>query len=264
MKRRALLVSSAAVALLAAELGLGLFASGCSEAPETGGKRVTLATRVTLEAAARAPFSTSLGWQITLDAAYVSIGELRYFEGDPVTAWRWIEIRSAHAHPGHYQEGGAIGEMLEPASVDLFSTPTDLAGGEGVTGVASSARFTFHAPPVGPAASALGGAIARVIGIAEKDGLVRPFAVSAAESDVLDSDGLAQVEGCTFANGTIDGDGTVIVEIRPTVWLDQIDFSVVPESSDGAAVELVAGELPHKAFVRGLKKAAAYEFSFSR
>jgi hypothetical protein len=264
MKRRTSLIILGAGALLGAELALGLLASGCSEAPNTGGERVTLATRVELEEKARAPFTTGLGWQVTIDEAYVSIGELRYFEGDPVTAWRWLEIGNAHAHPGHYQEGGAIGEMLEPTSLDLLASPVEIAVGQGVTGVASSARFSFHAPPTGPAVSELGGAIARVVGTATKDALVRPFAVSALEADVLDTEGLPQVEGCTFEDGGVDGDGTVVLVLRPSVWLDQVDFSLVTESADGAPVELAPGEIPHKGFVRGLKKAAAYGFSYRR
>ena len=238
------------------------FTCGCSEAPNTGGERVTLATRVELEEKARAPFTTGLGWEVTIDEAYVSIGELRYFEGDPVTAWRWLEIESAHAHPGHYQEGGAVGEMLEPTSVDLLASPVETALGKGVTGVASSARFSFHAPPTGPASSALSGSVVRVVGTATKDALVRPFAVSALEADVLDTEGLPQVEGCTFENGGVDAGGTVVLEVRPSVWLDQVDFSLVAESAGGAPVELPPGEIPHKGFVRGLEKAAAYGFSF--
>lgn len=248
--------------MLALELAIGLGAAGCSDASETSGKRVTLATRIELEPAARAPLTTALGWEVSIDTAYVSIGELRYFEGDPVTAFRWLEIPRAHAHPGHYQQGGAVGEMLEPTSVDLVATPIEIAVGQGVTGVASSARFTFHAPAVGPAAGELAGAVARVTGTATQGTLVRPFAVSASETDVFDASGQPIVEGCTFSAGAIDGDGTVVVTLRPSVWLDQIDFSLVPESTDGAPVELAPGEIPHKGFVRGLKKAAAYAFSF--
>jgi hypothetical protein len=264
LKRRALLISVSAALLLAAELAVGLAASGCSEAPDTGGRRVTLATRVELEAEARAPFTSGFGWQITLEQAFVSIGELRYFEGDPVTAWRWLAIGRALAHPGHYQQGGVIGEMLEPTSVDLFATPTALSAGQGVTGVARSARFAFHAPPVVPAATALCRAVARVVGTATQGALSRPFAISASAADVADASGRPEVQGSVFTGGEIDADGTVVVVIRPTLWLDQIDFSSVPESSDGAPVELLPGEIAHNAFVRGLEKAAAYDFSFER
>ena len=69
--------------------------------------------------------------------------------GRRVVARRWWAIREAHAHPGHYEAGGTIGEMLTPTSVDLVQGVTDLGTGPGITGTALSARFSFQAPPEG-------------------------------------------------------------------------------------------------------------------
>src|SRR5687768_15199225 len=102
--------------LLAGSLVLG----ACGDASETpSGRRVALGTRVTAEALS---FTNAYGWQVDVSSALVSIGELRYFEGAPVVARaeppaqakdslaRWFTIRAAHAHPGHYEEGGSVGD----------------------------------------------------------------------------------------------------------------------------------------------------------
>ena len=228
--RRAFVTCLGAAGLLSAELALGLAAGGCGD--ETAGERVVLETRAEL---AQTTFSTSLGWEITLTEATVAIGELRYFEGEPVTAW--FGIRPAYAHPGHYQEGGTVGEMLEPVSVDLMASPVALPAGNGVTGTARSALFAADS--------------VRVAGTAKQGATERTFFAVASPSE--------PVVGCTFANGEISGDGTVVVTVHAEVWLDQVDFALLPDSG-----ELVPGEIPHKAFVRGLQKAAAYTFAYER
>lgn len=246
ISRRMLMGLSGAGVLVAAELWLGVLVGGCSD--ETGGERVTLATRAELEPAG-GELVTSLGFHVELARVELSLAELRYFEGEPVTARRapLLAIRQAWAHPGHYQTGGTVGEMLEPASFELTAGPVALPGGAGVTGVARSARVTFAAAQEW---------VVRVEGIARRDELERPFSALATGADV------SSVEGCAFDHGRIDADGTVVLRVRPGIWLDQVDFSLVPESTDAAPVALAPGELPHKAFVRGLAKAAAYGFSF--
>ena len=44
--------------------------------------------------------------------------------------------------------------------------------------------------------------------------------------------------------------------------LDQIDFEQVAPAADESRVDLAPGSPPYNAFVRGLKKAAAYWFGY--
>jgi hypothetical protein len=244
-------------------------AGGCSGAGDaTGGKRVELATRIDLSAAAQAPFTNGFGYEVTLDRVLVSVGELRYHAGAPV-GWRrspagqWFGVREAWAHPGHYAAGDELGEMLDPDTVDLLSAPVGLTDGEGVTGEYLSAAFSFRAPPVGSLASELGDDVVLVQGSAKSADLEFAFEAHATEADVLDTYGVPVVAGCPFSDGTVASDGTVVVTIDPALWLDQVDFAREPNVVAGETTVLDPAGVPHEAFVRGLKKAAGYAFSFT-
>src|SRR5262249_25416012 len=148
---------------------LALALGGCSGSTSTTGRRVDLATRVEVGEDTGTEFTTAEGWQVKLDKAALAIGAFQYFDGEPAVVRRDPPPRGAlerfamlfegvaHAHPGHYQAGNALGEMLEPASIDLFSAPVKLGRGTGVTGTFRSARFTFPNKVVGAAAKELGG-----------------------------------------------------------------------------------------------------------
>ena len=58
-------------------------------------------------------------------------------------------VPPAYAHPGHYIEGSAMGQMLEATTVDLLGDSLELADGDGVTGLTNSARITWQTPPKG-------------------------------------------------------------------------------------------------------------------
>lgn len=270
--RRTALTSGCVALLGVAHLGLGL-ASGCNDS--TTGSRVVFETRVTSDLIAAQPFDNAHGWSVTVDQAIVGIGSLAYVEGAPVALHRpptpgvapahgWLEIPAAHAHPGHYVEGTVLGEMTVPAAVDLLAGEVSLGETDGITGTARSARFVFADPAAASISGAMGDAVAIVSGVARKDGEIdRPFRAVAQAADVLPTGSdIPEVDGCVLDAGSVSGDGTVILTIRATLWLDQIDFGDLPEPVGGEAVELTPGEPPHNAFARGLKKAIAYHFEF--
>src|SRR4051812_20424048 len=178
--RRALLLLVVGLASSGAGLCGAVLLEGCGSS-STGGDRVTLATRIELEAGAQSAFTTGAGWSVTLTRVLLATGSLYYFDGAPplVTrpvrhdweyAQRFLGLSSAHAHPGHYQAGNALGQMLEPWSTDLMAGATELAVGDGVTGTYRSARFSFGSPPVGPLARQLAGHVVLSEGSAAKDG----------------------------------------------------------------------------------------------
>ncbi|WP_437731012.1 hypothetical protein [Sorangium sp. So ce1335] len=267
---------------LAAALAAGALAAGCGtgDGDATSGKRLTLATQVAADAASVEPFTTALGWTITLSRAHLSVGSLHYFEGAPLTAHggapgrggaaspldrlvRWV-VPEAHAHPGHYTAGEARGQMAERTSVDLLRGATALADADAVSGAVRSARFTFGAPPAGPLAAALDGRVVAVEGRAEKGDLARVFRARAGAADVADAaTGEPAVEGCAFDEAFLDGPGVVTLVVKPSVWLDQVDFEEVAASEDGEPVELATGSQAQRGFTRGLKKGTAYAFSFA-
>lgn len=274
--RRAFLrtITSAALGAgaLAVATGASSFLAACVGTDEDGdsttGKRVTLATRAELRSGPS--FTNALGWSFTLTKVQISSGALYYFDGEPLEPVARAPARPpvgslllgvAHAHPGHYKEGNAKGEMLEAASYDLVAGAATLGTGEGVSGLFRSARFTYQSPAAGALASEMGAAVVIVEGSATKDGVTRAFRLVGLADDVLDAEGEPVLDGCVFEEIDVEDDGTVTVGIDPSVWLDQADLSGLPEGS--VPVEVAREDVVHLAFARGLKKSTACHFSFS-
>lgn len=251
----------------------------CSGNDTTGGKRVILHTRLELESAELTSFENGLGWHVTLEQAWLATGAFGYFDGvPPFTASRARAAPPtpggtldrlfggvAYAHPGHYQAGNALGEMLEPSSVDLLGGPSVLADGDGVTGTYRSARFTFSAPPTGPYAAALDGHAAVVEGRAELDGEdTRYFRAFAELEELARIQPEGHIDGCEFDAVNVDDDGTVTVRVDPSVWFDLVDFSALDAGSEDAPSEFPSGSQPRLAFAQGLAQLSAYEFAYSK
>ncbi len=112
-------------------------------------------------------------WTVHLDEAYVALGPVYLFEGEPLIGELLHRgfLPRAHAHPGHYQEGEAMGEVLEQVVVDLLDrNPTHLGTLFAVTGTCHSARVGLGTAEAGLAgADALGGHALRVAGEATRD-----------------------------------------------------------------------------------------------
>jgi hypothetical protein len=266
------------VSTLGLALGLGTVASAASLqacGSDTGGQRVELGTRVALDPGSSSGFATAAGWNVTLSKALVATGPFYYFDGAPPLvqlerqrSWQFALVSffvgTAHAHPGHYQAGKALGQMLESWSVDLLAGPTDLPAGEGVSGVYRSARFSFMAPPEGPLASALEGHAAIVEGRAEKSGEApRVFRAVADLLDIQRSASLGRVEGCEFSELDIETNGLVTVLVHPHVWFELVDFAALEPGSDQERVEFPADSQPKIAFAQGLAQLSAYKFFYT-
>ncbi|HEU4406175.1 MAG TPA: hypothetical protein VFS43_13000 [Polyangiaceae bacterium] len=245
----------------------------CDEGADApGGKRVALATRATSDGEASAPFTTATGWTVTLTRAQVSLGALYYFDGEPVLTarlappaappgarWAWpFGLRTAHAHPGHYVPGNALGQMVVPSRFDLSAGDAALPTGDGVTGPFRSAKVVFAAPAEGGAAIALAGR-------AEKGAEVRAFSAefSADELRADETQLESAVEGCAFEPADVEGDGFVTLAARPSIWFEQTDFAELAPSADGAPQPLPADSAARRALSRGLKKGAAYVFRYA-
>ncbi|MET0409701.1 MAG: hypothetical protein ABW217_00325 [Polyangiaceae bacterium] len=272
--RRLLRRSVLALLVSGGGLTFALGIEACASDASTSGRRVSLETRVELVPEASS-FTTAAGWDVTLTKALVATGPFYYFDGPPPLVQRalpWLRqyalsalgLGLAHAHPGHYQAGNALGQMLEPWSLDLLAGPADLPPGDGVTGTYRSARFSFAAPPEGPMAGEMQPHSAVVEGRAERAGeSVRLFRATADMSEIARSAAQGHVEGCEFYELDITGDGRVTISIDPKVWFDLADFSELEPSADDTPVELPADSQPKIAFTQGLAQLSAYKFSYS-
>lgn len=252
-------------------MSVSCLASACSDdtGETTAGHRIALRTRAELAGEPR--FENAFGWDIELKEVTVSVGALHYFSGSPIEGEEasivpvaprpsllgWLAPASAHAHPGHYKEGDARGEMLVPTNIELALGPVDLPAGEGITGVVRSGRFTWGEPP-----SDLDGALVVVEGTATKGELHKVFRLRGERADVLDSSDEPEVVGCVFHEVEMESDGVVTLRVDPRVWLDQAEFDTVPDSEDDEPVDVPEDDLAARAFVRGLKKSSAFTFSY--
>lgn len=271
LRKRAVFVALSSFAASSALLLAGLALEACASegASGTTGKRVTLHTQARPAKDPGATFTNGVGWTVTLTKASVSVASLDYFNGEPIFSQAapsrrrglgldpvrgWLGIRSAHAHPGHYVAGDALGQMTTPATIDLFAGTTKLADASGVSGTFQSARLVYGADA--------GGAVVVTEGSAQSGTTTLKFKASAALADVLDSYGEPKLEGCAFARADVEADGTVTLAIDPTVWLDQVDFGDVKPTADASPADL-AGTIAFKGFVRGLKKGTGFGFSYS-
>lgn len=272
--------------LYAAGFVIAPLLEGCSDGEEvTGGKRVELLTEVTVDKADRT-FENAFGWSVRLDSAWIAGGEFYYFDSAPAVlanvappAWwnrgwwntsrntntaQWLfGVGEAFAHPGHYQVGEALGQMVEHWSADVLAGKQTLPGGEGVTGSYRSARFTFGKKPKGSGAKQLDGFAAVVSGVASRDGdEERHFIATASFADISENVTDAAVYGCQFAAVNVEDDGSVRLRIKPPVWFDLVDFGEVEPGSADAPSRFAADSQPHIAFAQGLADLSAYEFSY--
>lgn len=276
LAHRLAFTAGATLLIGAAALGSSTLLGACGgDDATTTGERVKLATRVVADDGVLSPFTNAYGWSVKLSKVAVSLGAAYYFDGAPIFSagaspprsrprfGHFFAVRAAHAHPGHYVPGNALGQMLTPSSADLALGPADLADGEGTTGTFRSGRLVFGDPPVGPAAATLGASVVVLEGEAKKGALVRVFRASGSAADAADSYGEPRLEGCVFTGEPeILADGVVTIHVRPSVWLDQADFEPIAESGDSAPVDLAPGDEAFKAFARGLKKGSAVVFSY--
>ena len=273
---------------------IGLLAAACSSSDGgsgTTGRTITLKSNLAIQDDLSQPRVNAKGWSVIISRGYLSVGPLYYFTGDPVlsksesfkrkhgSALAWLGhqlIGSAHAHPGHYIEGAAMGQTLGPTTIDLLGPAVALADGTGVTGLTNSAKFTWQDPPAGDLAPYLQGHVVWTQGTATQGSVVIPFIAKADATEVVDGDEKVEVAGCSFgaAPGQVgvdmDGDGTVTLTLVPSVWFDQVDFSYVAPGTAGApapdvtGVVDIAGTLAWEGFVRGVKKGTAYLFSYAK
>jgi hypothetical protein len=254
-----------------------LSAAACSDASDsTTGRRIVLATTMTAPLATEI-FDNAMGWSITLQTLVVSTGPLYYFDGATIFSQndgpanrtydlleRFIGVRSAHAHPGHYVPGNARGQVLSGTAVDLRSGPVDLVVGDGVTGPVRSATFSFGVTAAEQFADVLGPHIAVIEGTATQGNDVRVFRAEIDADDLLSAKKVPAIEGCPFEPTNMEGDGTVTVALQLPLWFDQVEFDTVPSSNDGRPVLMAKASLARKELVRGMKAGDGYAFSYSK
>jgi hypothetical protein len=216
-----------------------------------------------LELAGRggAGLKTDHGWTVTLDTARVHLGPVYFFSGEPLFSRRprerWpsrllrvaLGVGLAHAHPGHYQEGQAMAELLTTHTVDLLaSTPKALGQANGITGSYRSAQVNITS-------SAGNSGFAAVLeGTAAKD----TRSVSFAASLKLD----LQVRGIAFGAEVGQVPGRTRLEVDLARWVERVDFAKL--AGGAGVVQVAPGTQADNALRRGIENTSAYTFTWSQ
>jgi hypothetical protein len=248
-------------------LCLGLSACGDS----TTGRTVVLHNEVVLDAPLGTELQTHTGWSVSLSAAAVSLRALYYFDGEPAfvqrrapSLWRqlasWIGPSVAYAHPGHYQQGLARGQLLESAALALHDEPSALGVGNGISGRVRSGRVVFAASD--RSEPELAGDVAYLRGSASKGDKTVHFVLSASFEDVARNAGNGAVNGCVFEETDVQDDGTVTLQVKPQVWLNLVRFDDLDPGSEEAPTKVVTGDDAQVAFAVGVAQLSAYQFSY--
>lgn len=260
--RSILLLSSLAALLLAA----------CSDGSDsTTGQRIELRTAVQPKVATE--FSTGFGWDVKLEHAAVASAGFYYFDGSPPTAQRAprrssiterlasLVVGTAWAHPGHYQAGTALGQVLfpEPVLLDLFNEPA-LPDGDGVTGTYRSARFVIAREAPGSELLAGHSAVAEGSAVKHDGSSATPiyFRLIADYADITAEVNNGAVDGCVLDEMAVSSDGTVTLSIDPAIWLNLVDFSKLDPGSEDSRTEA-----RDDGFSQGVTQLSAYHFVYS-
>jgi len=242
MKRRHILTG--ALALAAASTALG----GCGSESQ----RRTFPVEVTSTPMTGA---NERGWTVTVESAHLSVGPVRFFEGRALQARRfdWYTLigGTAHAHPGHYSPGDALGELLSTQTVDLLTGAT-LGDASAVTGEYGSLELTLPAPTTSTdAQGVLSGHAMRVRGTARNadGGEVRFDAMAS----------LARpIEGVRFEKSLGMEPGRVRIAVNLGTWLGRIDFATATDPDADGVYTFPADSQAQNALARGVEDTTAY------
>jgi len=198
-------------------------------------------------------------WTVRLDEAWAALGPVYLFEGEPLLTqlYHRLVLPRAFAHPGHYQEGAAVGEALDQRVVDLLNPePTLLGPMNAVTGECHSAQVGLGtASPEVSGAELLGGHALLVRGQAARGDELVTFEAH------LDED--LYVEGIAFEHEIDTAPGHLLVEVDLQRWFHRVDFgTAIPGASSEEPATFTEETQAHNALSRGVDNTLTYRFSW--
>ncbi|MDX2009645.1 MAG: hypothetical protein SFW67_05625 [Myxococcaceae bacterium] len=202
-----------------------------------------------LEVLVRAPTApTDSGWTLSDVRGVASFASVRFFEGQVLITRRrspldWL-VSTAHAHPGHYEAGAALGELLEPLELNL-------AGGEPATwGTVNAVTGRYGSVELGWATGV------RVLGTATKG----------SESVRFDTGVLAPTKplsAIAFEHTMTTAEGTVRLELDLGVLLSRVDFGKTLSTPDAQGLTPLDRASPaFNGFERGVTDTTSYRFTW--
>jgi hypothetical protein len=202
-----------------------------------------------LDVVVKAPTTpTDSGWTLSDVRGTASFASVRFFEGQVLVTRRttpldWL-VSTAHAHPGHYEAGAALGELLQPLEVDLTARePAPWGTVSAVTGRYGSVELGW----------AMG---VRVQGTATKG----------AETVRFDTGLLSPgkpLSAIPFEHTMTTAEGRVRLELDLGVMLSRVDFGKTLATPDAQGVTtLDRGSPAFNGFDRGVTDTSSYRFTW--
>lgn len=267
LRRPAIRVLLGRVVALAVTLGL----SACGD---TVGNEVSFRFAVsTATESGKAPgvFTTTTGWDVTLDEAIVAIGPVYLHENSPHLAsgatsrfrnglgrLASLLVRPAYAHAGddHFEGGAVLGEWLEQHAIDLTAPGLHVLG-ESVGDEATVRAYTVQLdPPRAPIVrngDPTRGFPVYVSGEAVKDGVTVRF-----RGGLTLTSERRRVEGLATEITLAEG-GTFVLELHPRAWFDAAHFERLPESTDPDGYRTITTDNQvHAAWMIGARSTRAF------
>jgi hypothetical protein len=232
--------------------------AGCDDAPAPQ----SIALTVSIDGVGVDGLPTTGGYAVTLTAASLCIEQLQTHAGEAVLAstqparrprgWPSVaEVRdallsfsSAKAHPGHYDEGGLMGEVTGTTVVDLLATTaTTMPVGDGISGHHGSASITLCTD------AGLDGALL-LEGTASRDGTDVGFRFVVQAPEVI--------EGIPV-DVELGGDGALVVHVDLAGLLGRVDFDAFPAQTPPVVPTAPPpGSQPDNAVGRAIRAPSTY------
>lgn len=188
------------------------------------------------------------GWVVTGLEGSIGLEDLRFFEGEPLTARRspldWF-IGSAWAHPGHFAPGDAKGELLQALVVDVTKKDVQAWGtASAVTGTYGSAQLGFGSMGV------------RLKGTATRGTETVKF-------DTGKKTFTAPLAGVPFIHHMTNEAGRVHLTVDVSVVLSRIAFDKHQATPDAQGVVTFSPQsAAFNGFDRGFTDAATFRFTW--
>ena len=235
--------------------------AGCDDAPAPQ----SIALTVAIDGVGLEGLQSTGGYVVTVTAASLCIEQLQTHAGEAVLAstqpsrlprgWPSVgEVRdallsfsSARAHPGHYDEGGLMGEVTGTTVVDLLATTattaTTMPVGDGISGHHGSASITLCTD------AGLDGALL-LEGRASRDGTDVGFRFVVQAPEVI--------EGIPV-DVELGGDGALVVQVDLAGLLGRVDVDAFPDQSPPVVpTPPPQGSQPDNAVGRAIRASSTY------
>lgn len=232
-----------------------LMSLGCGDGARTEAERRTFGVAMT---ATLPTGPNEHGWTVTPEAAWLSVGAVRFFEGRvllsraPRFDWYSLIGGTAHAHPGHYVPGDALGEVLNIQTVDLLAG-TALGTANAVTGSYGSMELTLATPTAATdTQNLLGGHQVHMRGTAtHATGATVRF-------DAAVDLPKAAIAGVRFERELKQEPGAVRIAVDLGKWVGRIDFATASQPDAAGISTFPADSQAQNALVRGVEDTSAY------